>query len=337
MDFTFTVPSGIPPLNFGSTSTSTPSTSAEASHNPASTRTSTSTAVLDSSLSSLDEHISLKRIHGVGDTKQWRRRLIHQIEDRIKDRRESLQNTRRAGLFFSAGSSSSNSESVSSSRVDSEGFGGAGVAVAGVGVGVPTAAVGVVGAGPGNSAHAVHISDEEERRIVAEVWEAFKNENFEALAQAFQGMTDKEIEDVEQDILQYNYTTNNNPTYGTAMAMEEEEVDVEEYAQQYMNQPEANDKMTTALSLAWNILSRTPCIRCHRGSVIFEPINPGSLAEGARAICNGGCGLLLDRDALLYIANAANSHSQSCAGQLQVGHDEEMGLLLACPQCDFLA
>jgi hypothetical protein len=36
------------------------------------------------------------------------------------------------------------------------------------------------------------------------VWEAFKNENYEALALAFQGMTDKEVEDIEQDILQHN-------------------------------------------------------------------------------------------------------------------------------------
>ena len=42
------------------------------------------------------------------------------------------------------------------------------------------------------------------KRIVAEVWEAFKHEHLEALTQAFQGMTDKEIEEIEQDILQHN-------------------------------------------------------------------------------------------------------------------------------------
>ncbi|KAF9144831.1 hypothetical protein BGX30_011329 [Mortierella sp. GBA39] len=196
-----------------------------------------------------------------------------------------------------------------------------------------------------------YISEEEERRIVAEVWEAFKNENYEALAQAFQGMTDKELEDIEQDILQYNYATESDPMYEAVMDMEE--TNMEEYVQQYMNQPTeqeaaANEEMTKALSVAWTLFSSTACVRCHQGAIIFDPILPGSLAEGARALCNGapgngtgerreGCGFRLERDALLYLANAANTHSKTCTGQLQVGYDEDMGLLVACPHCDFLA
>jgi hypothetical protein len=102
------------------------------------------------------------------------------------------------------------------------------------------------------------------------------------------------------------------------MEMEEEYDNMEAYAEQYMNQPEVTDEMTRALSLAWTLLSRTPCICCHQGSIIFEPVLPGSLAEGARAICTaaggeggaagGGCGLRLERDALLYLANAVHTH-----------------------------
>jgi hypothetical protein len=109
--------------------------------------------------------------------------------------------------------------------------------------------------------------------------------------------------------------------YETIMDMEE--TDMEEYVQQYMNQSEEgqiiNDEMTNALSLAWTLLSRTPCIRCHQGAIVFEPVLPGSLAEGARALCSGapgtgagegrgGCRFRLERDALLYLANAANTH-----------------------------
>lgn len=109
--------------------------------------------------------------------------------------------------------------------------------------------------------------------------------------------------------------------YETVMDMEES--NMEEYVQQYMNQPNeheaaANEEMTKALSIAWTLLSSTACIRCHQGAIIFEPVLPGSLAEGARALCNGapgngtegggGCGFRLERDALLYLANAANTH-----------------------------
>jgi hypothetical protein len=46
------------------------------------------------------ERVSLKRARGVGNTTQWRKRLITQIEDRIKDRRTSIHNARRSGLQF---------------------------------------------------------------------------------------------------------------------------------------------------------------------------------------------------------------------------------------------
>ncbi|OAQ36682.1 hypothetical protein K457DRAFT_131876 [Linnemannia elongata AG-77] len=341
MDFTFTVPSGIPPITFGST-TSTTTSDATSPKQPTSSTTTTS------AIDSLDEHISLKRIHGVGDTKQWRRRLIHQIEDRIKDRREAIHNAQRRGFVGATGSSGSGNESGVGSRAASGGVGDEFSRAAlpgnqgGEAVG-PSEAL-VLG---GDS----YISEEEERRIVAEVWEAFKNENYEALALAFQGMTDKELEDIEQEILQHNYATESDPMYEAVMDMEE--TNVEEYVQQYMNQTNkqkaaASEEMMKALSVAWTLLSSTACIRCHQGGIIFDPLLPGSLAEGARALCNGspgngtgegrgGCGFRLERDALLYLANAANTHSQTCAGQLQVGYDEDIGLLVACSHCDFLA
>lgn len=116
MDFTFTVPSGIPPINFGST-TSTTTSDATSPKQPTSSTTTTS------AIDSLDEHISLKRIHGVGDTKQWRRRLIHQIEDRIKDRREAIHNAQRRGFVGATGSSGSGNESGVGSRAVSGGVG----------------------------------------------------------------------------------------------------------------------------------------------------------------------------------------------------------------------
>ncbi|KAF9297925.1 hypothetical protein BGZ88_008519 [Linnemannia elongata] len=211
MDFTFTVPSGIPPITFGS-STSTTTSDATSPKQPTSSTTTTS------AIDSLDEHISLKRIHGVGDTKQWRRRLIHQIEDRIKDRREAIHNAQRRGFVGATGSSGSGNESGVGSRATSGGVGDEFSRAAlpgsqgGEAVG-PSEAL-VLG---GDS----YISEEEERRIVAEVWEAFKNENYEALALAFQGMTDKELEDIEQEILQHNYATESDPMYEAVMDMEE--------------------------------------------------------------------------------------------------------------------
>ncbi|KAG0273465.1 hypothetical protein BGZ95_010729 [Linnemannia exigua] len=292
----------------------------------------------------MEEHISLKRIHGVGDTKQWRRRLIHQIEDRIKDRRESIHNAKRGE--FSLGGAGAGSNKAKSGEGTFSGVVAGGTVPVAVGSGqeafVFGQGLGGLAAGPGpgfgledlaasadcGDRAQTYISEEEERRIVAEVWEAFKNENYEALVQAFQGMTDKEIEDIEQDILLHNYGTDSDPMYETIMEMEESHT--EEYVQHYMNQqnqPEneqekiANDEMTTALSIAWTLLSSTPCIRCHQGAVMFEPVLPGSLSEGARAVCSGvqgngagngggggGCGLRLERDALVHLANVGNTH-----------------------------
>ena len=39
---------------------------------------------------------------------------------------------------------------------------------------------------------------------MAEVWEKFKRENYEELARDLEGMTDQNIADMEQEIMQYN-------------------------------------------------------------------------------------------------------------------------------------
>jgi len=44
------------------------------------------------------DRVSLKKSRGVGSTRQWRDRLISQVEDKIKEKRTSIQNGRRAGL-----------------------------------------------------------------------------------------------------------------------------------------------------------------------------------------------------------------------------------------------
>ncbi|KAF9932906.1 hypothetical protein FBU30_007065 [Linnemannia zychae] len=380
MDFTFSAPTSISNFTFGSNNTtSITNGSSTTSSSSISATPSPSSAVLDSSLSSLEEHISLKRIHGVGDMKQWRRRLIHQIEDRIKDRREALHNAQRRGFSIAKAENTRDAAAVDHmSAIEGEqsiGFSGTssrkavlsgaestdlasrnlfGQEPGGPGPGSGDGTITATGAGTEGAMAPPYISEDEERRIVAEVWETFKNENYEALAQAFQGMTDKEIEEIEHDILQYNYSTDSDPMYESLMDMEDNIM--EEYVQQYISQPEedkqssVNDKMTAALSVAWSLLSQAPCIRCHRGSIFFEPVLADSLAEGARAICSSrsdfgaeeanrreGCGFRLERDALLYLANISNTHSRTCTGQLQIAFDEEMGLLLACPLCEFLA
>ncbi|KAG0370394.1 hypothetical protein BGZ54_006514 [Gamsiella multidivaricata] len=185
------------------------------------------------------------------------------------------------------------------------------------------------------------IDEEEERRIVAEVWETFKDENFEALSQAFQGMTDKEIEGIEQDILLQRYTPEYDPTYDMVVDMEMQVMDqtIDRYMRlekAYETIPQQGSDMAATISLAITLLSRGPCVRCRSGPLAFEPTVSQSQSEGIRSSC-ALCGFVLEKEALLHIANTAKSHSDNCAGQVQVAFDEEMGLLLFCTQCGLLA
>ncbi|KAF9951141.1 hypothetical protein BGZ72_007261 [Mortierella alpina] len=262
----------------------------------------------------------LKREYGIGETKQWRRRLITEIEDRVRDKRISMHNARRTGLqatpLHDEIARRSGQEAAPTAHSNQPGWTQP----------HPTEP---------SIAHSIAVGDEGERRIVAEVWEAFKHENLEALAQAFQGMTDKEIEEIEQDILQHNYTASQyDPTYDMFVDMEQQDMDqsIEHYMilETLSSSADPEDEETgKALSLAATLLSAAPCVRCGQGRQSIERAGP--LGE-IQASC-GACGFGLDRTTLLYIANTAQSHSQECPGQLQFGYDEEMGLLVLCPQC----
>ncbi|CAO3567267.1 unnamed protein product [Mortierella alpina] len=271
---------------------------------------------LGSSLHQSAQRTPLKREYGIGETKQWRRRLITEIEDRVRDKRISMHNARRTGL-------------QALSLEDG---------MARAAQTVHTAQNGLMQPHPAEhlaNRDAV-VGDEGDRRIVAEVWEAFKHEHLEALTQAFQGMTDTEIEEIEQDILQHNYTaTQYDPTYDMFVDMEQQDMD--QSIEHYMvletlsasANPNEDEETSKALSLAATLLTATACVRCGQGRQAIE--RSGPLGE-VQASCSA-CGFGLDKATLLYIANTAQSHSQECSGQLQFGYDEEMGLLVLCPQC----
>ncbi|KAF9579830.1 hypothetical protein BGW38_003750 [Lunasporangiospora selenospora] len=176
------------------------------------------------------DRTALTRAHGVGNTKRWRERLISHIEDRIKDKRIALNNARRKGLFSQESSQSSQQQEqpLSHSAVD------ASTLVAGQGEQLTG-----LGPGPGAEANGASVSQEvtnlvsteDDRRLVAEVWETFKRENYESLVEAFQGMSDAEIESIEQDILQYQYSMQIDPSYEVEMEQEQEEMEqtIEQY------------------------------------------------------------------------------------------------------------
>ncbi|KAF9401522.1 hypothetical protein BGX21_001423 [Mortierella sp. AD011] len=240
------------------------------------------------------DRVSLKREHGVGNTTQWRKRLITQIEDRIKDRRISIHNARRIGL---------QQYPSDAQTVDSRTGGLASIA--------PSTIQPQLAADESISKESANSEEEEERRIVAEVWETFKNENFEALAQAFQGMTDKEIEEIELDILKYNYTADYDPTYDLAMDMEMS--DMEQTIGHYMRLetsyaavPQEDSELASAMSLSMTIISSGPCPRCQQRALVFEPVTSPSQSGGVRASC--GCGFDLEKEGLHYIATTARNH-----------------------------
>ncbi|KAF9289333.1 hypothetical protein BGZ68_009547 [Mortierella alpina] len=276
---------------------------------------------LGSSLHQSSQRTPLKREYGIGETKQWRRRLITEIEDRVRDKRISMHNARRTGLQTTTlddGMARRRSEQEAAHTAHS----------AQTGLTHPRSTK------PSIADDAV-VGEEGERRIVAEVWEAFKHENLEALAQVFQGMTDKEIEEIEQDILQHNYTASQyDPTYDMMVDMEQQDMDqsIEHYMvlETLSSSVDPVDEETNkALSLAATLLTATACVRCGQGRPSIERTGPlGDIQASCRV-----CGFGLDRTTLLYIANTAQSHSQECSGQLQFGYDDEMGLVVLCPQC----
>ncbi|KAF9189348.1 hypothetical protein BGZ51_009662 [Haplosporangium sp. Z 767] len=151
------------------------------------------------------------------------------------------------------------------------------------------------------------------KRSHAEVWEAFKNEHYEALSQVFQGMTDQEIEDVENEILQHNYeTTDYDPTYDTVADMEEH--DMEQTIEHYMrleslapSESSELDETAAAMSLSITLLAGTPCFRCRQGQLQIERAAP-NLADNARIGCRI-CKFGLEKESLIYIANTGRNHS----------------------------
>ncbi|KAG0041401.1 hypothetical protein BGZ83_001859 [Gryganskiella cystojenkinii] len=281
------------------------------------------------------DRVSVKKSRGVGSTRQWRDRLITQVEDKIKETRASIQNSRRTGLSrttSTAGQSepSSSQEYLSSQNLGNESFEASTLTA--------------------SQASESGLTDEEHMRLVAEVWESFKRENYEELARDLEGMSDQDIVNMEREILQYNYTTDYDPIYDAMMDMEEQDMD--ETIEQYMRMDETQqqgtttiggsiqDETTVALSLAMTLLSQRSCIRCQSAPLQFETMSSSasssSNTSAPRALC-GQCGLCLERDMLLYVGGSARNHSLGCAGPLQFTNDEDTGLLILCTQCDFLA
>ncbi|KAG0325029.1 hypothetical protein BGZ99_001126 [Dissophora globulifera] len=206
------------------------------------------------------DRVPLTKEHGVGSTTQWRKRIINQIENRIKDKRLSIQNARRTGLQQTAGPQESHPIPAITN----------------------TTAIAAI-------QDTTAISDEEERRIIAEVWESYKQENFEVLSQAFLGMTDKEIEDIEQDILQHRYAADYDPTYDMAVDMEENSMDqtIEQYMRletSYLSVAQEDTETAAAVSLAMTLLSDAPCPRCHSRGLLFDSATDQSQAGGMAVV-----------------------------------------------------
>ncbi|KAG0039230.1 hypothetical protein BGZ82_009175 [Podila clonocystis] len=212
--------------------------------------------------------VAQTRAHGVGDTTQWRQRILSHIEDRVKDKRISIQNSRRAGLNGPSQQehhhhhvNSSSQGSLLDQRASSQ-----------------------EGPSFSQSSHASStgsddITPEEERRIVAEVWEAFKNENFAA----FQALTDTEVEDIEGEIMRLKHEYD--PTYDIMLDVEQD--GMQESYDHYMllercsTLERENADMASALSLSITILSGATCFRCHQGAFSFEPIAQGGIGTGS--------------------------------------------------------
>ncbi|KAF8925622.1 hypothetical protein BGZ52_006695 [Haplosporangium bisporale] len=272
--------------------------------------------------------VAQTRAHGVGDTKQWRQRIISHIEDRIKDKRTSIQNSRRAGL--NRPRENHHHSHVNSTPVESQ---------------LDMRAASQEGLtfsqlSHASSANSDEITPEEERRIVTEVWEAFKNENFEA----FQAFTDAEVEDIEGEIMRLK--NDYDPTYDVMMDGEQDHM--QESYDHYMLLERCsaleheNAEMASALSLSVTLLSGAPCFRCRQGTFSFEPVQEttgSSLNSGVQAVRAGcrACGLCLEDPMLVHIANAARSHSRTCSSQLLFDYDLDTGLLVMCSTCDFMA
>ncbi|KAG0306979.1 hypothetical protein BGZ98_001346 [Dissophora globulifera] len=210
------------------------------------------------------DRVPLTKEHGVGSTTQWRKRIINQIENRIKDKRLSIQNARRTGLQQTAGPQESHLIPATTNTATVEAI-----------------------------QDTTAISDEEERRIIAEVWESYKQENFEVLSQAFLGMTDEEIEDIEQDILQHRYATDYDPTYDMAvdMAVDMEENSMDQTIEQYMrletsylSVAQEDTETAAAVSLSMTLLSDAPCPRCHSRRLLFDSAADQSRAGGMAVV-----------------------------------------------------
>ncbi|KAG0333102.1 hypothetical protein BG000_009481 [Podila horticola] len=249
--------------------------------------------------------VAQTRAHGVGDTKQWRQRILSHIEDRVKDKRISIQNSRRAGLNGPLPQEHQHHNHVNSSAGSLLDLQGA------------VSQEGLLFSQSSHASSADEITPEEERRLVAEVWEAFKNENFAA----FQALTDAEVEDIEGEIMRL--THDYDPTYDVMLDVEQD--DVQESYDHYMLLERCsalereNAEMASALSLSITLLSGATCFRCHQGTFSFESITTqggtgteavSSLTSGAQVVRAGcrACGLCLEDPMLVYIANAARSH-----------------------------
>ncbi|KAG0224011.1 hypothetical protein BGW42_005414 [Actinomortierella wolfii] len=165
--------------------------------------------------------MTLKQEHGVGDSKRWRNRLWNQIESRIKDTRVSRQNARRQGLFLGESSSANN---------------------------IPGDNGGIVGGcrSSGSEDDSLpQLSEEEEQRIIAEEWEKFKAEHAATLWAELQGLSDVEIEEFEQEMLQQRGEYN--PSYD--MLLQQEEDEMQSAIEEYLRSQSLSSANNTSISI----------------------------------------------------------------------------------------
>ncbi|KAI1310263.1 hypothetical protein EDD11_003763 [Mortierella claussenii] len=285
-----------------------------------------SIAITAGGVNSEYDRVSLKKERGVGNTTQWRKRLIHQIEDRIKGKRISIHNARRPGLQQQQQQVQQNQQqqqllqSTSASPYNNQGAMLGQIPVSGQYQRADVILSAVNSGTVAEDSNNQDVNEVEERRLVAEVWDSYKNENSDALQEVFQGLTDQEIEEIEQDILQYCYPTEYDPTYDMLVDMEMQDMDqtIEHYMrlETSYTSTSGEDEETAAISLSITLLSGSACVRCQQGPLVFEPLvstvsnssQPRSGSGGVRARCAAACGFSLEKDALLNIASSARSH-----------------------------
>ncbi|KAF9970744.1 hypothetical protein BGZ73_006486 [Actinomortierella ambigua] len=247
--------------------------------------------------------MSLKQERGVGDSKRWRSRLWNQIENRIKDTRASIQNSRRQGFM---------QEQPSITDTHRGGIGGGFDNIGGL---------------RSEENHEPQLSEEEEQRIIAEEWEKFKAEHAAALLAELEGLSEREIEEFEQEMLQQR--DDYDSSYD--ILLEQEQAEMQYAIDEYLRHQDmsSNSATSTPSSAIVNrigsiedqvvaLLAGQTCFRCRsaplqplQGHNVPHTTGRGSAIQASTAaqeITCARCGYRLSKEALQYIGNVVHQH-----------------------------